>query len=275
MSARLFLTAASMAVSVSCGAPPFEDYASYEAAPRTGRTDAVSHYLALAGIEDPSPFLLGVIDTTITDPISGSALAGVVRDDDFDSFMKTAVPVVYYSLRAETYAARPPELASLVDSFIVDRTLLMWEDLGGCTTLMRLMMRGDLASGGNPFTVDGADLSLPADSAYSQTAVRELILNSYCVDIIAARLTLADFLAAPPLAQQRMINVVMLMKGIHGGIADEDLDAYMTSVEALVAEWQYESTYYLRNTAVGMLPPETPVLGFVDTFVTCAMERYE
>lgn len=275
MSRRLFLIAASMAVLVSCGAPPFEDQASYAAASRTERAGAVSHYLDRAGIDEDSPFLIGVIDTTITDPVSGAALAAVVVREDFDSFMETAVPVVYYSLRAETYAARPPELASLVDSFIVDRTLLMWEDLGGCATLMRLMMRADLASGGNPFTVSGEDLSLPADSAYSRTSVRELILNSYCIDIIAARLTLADFLSAPLQAQQRMIDVVMLMKGVHGGIADEDLDAYMTSVEALVAEWQYESTYYLRSTPVGLLPPETPVLGFVDAFVTCAIERYE
>ncbi len=75
--------------------------------------------------------------------------------------------------------------------------------------------------------------------------------------------------------QAEDVDVVMLMNGVHGGMADEDIDVCMTGVEAMVAEWQYESIYCLRSTVVGMLPPDTPVPGFVDALVTCAMQGYE
>jgi len=258
-------------LALGCGAP-FKDYDSYRLAVRQDRLDAITYYLEKAEITDASQFILGVIDCTITDSISGPILADLVPRDDFYQFMNRVVPAVYYSLTQNLYASRTSDIASLTDSIIVRKAMNGLEQLETCTPRLREEIRIDLQRGDYWFNISEEDLSLPVDSAYSQAAWRNVLRMLHRNGLIASKLTFGDFLNVSLETQTRLMGCELMYVGIVlNGVTD--LDSYSQFVDALIGEWTASSYYYLSRTSVAAVSRSAPLSDFMDVFIQAAMNR--
>jgi hypothetical protein len=272
MAYRIYtLAVGALLLVLSCGAP-FEDYESYRTAPRQERLDALAHYLGKSDVENTQPFVLGIIDYTITDSVSAPVLAQLVPRDDFDQFMVKIVPAIYYSITQNLYASRPAEIAGLTDSIIVRVAMTGFLDLENCTPRLREEIRGQLLSGSYYFPVDESSFNLPIDSAYA-TAGWNSTLRTLSVDgLVANNLTVGDFLDTSLNTQVKLLRYELLYVGIVvNGV--EDLDSYSMLVSALTDEWYASYGYYLYSTPVAAVGRGEQFSNLVDVLVDAAVNR--
>ncbi len=256
---------------MSCGVP-FKDYESYRSAPDKERMEAVMHYLKKSDLDCVPPFIVGVIDHSLTDPSDGAILAELIPRHDFHRFMQSAVPTAYYSLTPSYYGSRPPQLASLVDSFIVRRTMASFEDMDSCTRRLRTMIRQDLNSGRFPFPVKDADLALPFDSAKTRSESHSFMSNIYIMDLVSNKYTFGEFLTLPRNVQTRLLGITLLYLGLNSG--NSTVDELIEIADLFKTEWADNASYYLTRTEVAAVGRGENMAYFVRTYVNTVISRF-
>ena len=255
---------------MSCGVP-FKDYESYRSSPDKERMEAVTHYLKKADLDRVPPFIVGIIDHALTDASDGAVLAELIPRHDFHRFMQSAVPTVYYSLTPAYYGSRPPQLASLVDSLIVRRTMAPFEDMDACTRRLRSLIRQDLGSGRFPFPVEDTDLTLPFDSAKTLSDNYSFMRNIYIMNLVSNRYTF-EFLSLPRNLQTRLLGMTLLYLGLNSG--NSTVDELIEIADIFKAEWADNASYYLTSTEVAAVGRGENMADFVRTYVNTVFGRF-